>query len=150
MLPQNLKLCLLSPRVEAVSCHANEAINRRARRKLCICFTISLILSRYNSIRKKKPVSGQNNIGYDKRVETSKTFVVLTEQKCRQCFIFYSRFHYSVHVYLHWSSESLFLFSFLCLHYFISLLFCTPSYSISLFFLDYSLSFCFLVFITSF
>jgi hypothetical protein len=110
MLPQNLELCLPSPRVEVVSCHANEAINRAARRKLCTYFAISLILSRYNSIR-KKPASGQNNIGYDKQVEASNMLVLLTENNsARSIFILSSIFHLSL--------VCLFQYSFLYLSFF--------------------------------
>ena len=81
--PQNLELCLLSPRLEVVSCHANRAINRTAGRKLCTSFAISLILSRYNSIRKTFP--GQKYIGSDKQVQTTNIFSTCEQSILQQC-----------------------------------------------------------------
>lgn len=81
--PQNLELCLLSPRLEVVSCHANRAINRTAGRKLCTSFAISLILSRYNSIRKNVP--GQKYIGSDKQVQTTNIFSTCQQSILQQC-----------------------------------------------------------------
>lgn len=85
--PQNLELCLLSPRLEVVSCHANRAINRTAGRKLCTSFAtsfaISLILSRYNSIRKTFP--GQKYIGSDKQVQTTSIFSTCEQSILQQC-----------------------------------------------------------------
>jgi len=66
-----------------VSCHANRAINRTAERKLCTSFAISLILSKYNSIRKTFP--GQKYIGSDKQVQTTNIFSTCEQSILQQC-----------------------------------------------------------------
>jgi hypothetical protein len=73
--------CLRPQRVEVVSYHANEAINRAAQSNLYTTFSLSRILSRYNPIR-RNIVSGQ------KILDVANIFAQYARNFRRHCLFF--------------------------------------------------------------